>query len=65
MEVDQILMDLPPPSSSRLPSSSLSHRGHNLHSSQNGHTLHRHDDHSLATNLEGIHKEEKQLQVRL
>ena len=63
MEVDQILMDLPPPSSRF---SSLPHHGH----LQLRHTLsagllplRRRDDRSLQSNLEGIQKEEKQLKV--
>ena len=63
MEVDRILMDLPPPSpSARF--SSLPHHGHLRHSFSGGLLpLRRRDDRSLQSNLEGIHKEEKELKV--
>ncbi|CAI8053728.1 hypothetical protein GBAR_LOCUS29363 [Geodia barretti] len=65
MEVDRILMDLPPPSpSARF--SSLPHHGHLRHSFSGGLLpLRRRDDRSLQSNLEGIHKEEKELKVQV
>jgi hypothetical protein len=65
MEVDQILMDLsPPPPSTRF--SSLPHHGHLRHSFSGGLLpLRRRDDRSLQSNLEGIQKEEKELNVQV
>ena len=62
MEVDKILMDLPPPP----PSSQFSSLPRHTHSLTGGLLpLHRHDDRGLRSNLEGIHKEEQQLKVHM